>query len=235
MFKRPHHRRIARVLNALNAERLREHQCYFGGGTAIALRYGEYRESVDIDFLISDKASYKALRETIKAADSIAPLFLPNTNAFITPQNLRVDQYGIRCKLVVDDQPIKFEIIAEGRIEFEQPAKTDVVEGVTTLSPIDLASSKLLANSDRWSDQGVFSRDIIDLAMTELKPAQMRQTLNKAEGAYGKAVLNDFNKAHQNLTTNHEWLERCIQKMDIETPKAVLWQRLKKLHRALNS
>ncbi|MBM3349738.1 MAG: nucleotidyl transferase AbiEii/AbiGii toxin family protein, partial [Betaproteobacteria bacterium] len=30
------------------------HQCFFGGGTAITLRHGEYRESVDIDFLISD-------------------------------------------------------------------------------------------------------------------------------------------------------------------------------------
>ncbi|MGK0399132.1 MAG: putative nucleotidyltransferase component of viral defense system [Gammaproteobacteria bacterium] len=36
---------------------LKQHNYLFAGGTAIALRYGEYRESVDIDFL----ASYRYL------------------------------------------------------------------------------------------------------------------------------------------------------------------------------
>lgn len=58
MFERPHHQRIALILRALNAPLLRENHCLFGGGTAIALRYGEYRESVDIDFLVSDLTSY---------------------------------------------------------------------------------------------------------------------------------------------------------------------------------
>lgn len=49
-FERPHHQRIAHVLSALNGETLAQHGCLFGGGTCIALRYGEYRESVDIDF-----------------------------------------------------------------------------------------------------------------------------------------------------------------------------------------
>ena len=40
MFERPHHRRIARVLSALNGDLLRETQCLFGGGTEIALRFG---------------------------------------------------------------------------------------------------------------------------------------------------------------------------------------------------
>jgi hypothetical protein len=52
MFKRPHHQRIARVLAALDADLLHRHACWFGGGTCIALKQGEYRESVDIDFLL---------------------------------------------------------------------------------------------------------------------------------------------------------------------------------------
>ena len=35
MFERPHHRRIASVLEALDGERLRGLQCWFGGGTAV--------------------------------------------------------------------------------------------------------------------------------------------------------------------------------------------------------
>ncbi len=50
IFERPHHRRIARVLSALDGDLLREVNCLFGGGTAMALRFGEYRESVDMDF-----------------------------------------------------------------------------------------------------------------------------------------------------------------------------------------
>jgi hypothetical protein len=57
MFKRPHHQRIAHVLA--------QHHCWFGGGTCIALRYGEYRESVDIDFLISDAAGYREIRQML--------------------------------------------------------------------------------------------------------------------------------------------------------------------------
>ncbi|MGZ5132535.1 MAG: nucleotidyl transferase AbiEii/AbiGii toxin family protein, partial [Caldimonas sp.] len=46
-FEREHHRRIAAILQALDAELLAASHCLFGGGTAMALRYGEYRESVD--------------------------------------------------------------------------------------------------------------------------------------------------------------------------------------------
>jgi hypothetical protein len=64
-FERPHHQRIALVLAALDGDLLRQHGCLFGGSTCIALRYGEYRESVDIDFLVSDAAGYRALRQLL--------------------------------------------------------------------------------------------------------------------------------------------------------------------------
>ena len=44
MFTRPHHQRIAKVLESLDADLLKQHNCLFAGGTAIALGYGEYRE-----------------------------------------------------------------------------------------------------------------------------------------------------------------------------------------------
>ena len=79
MFDRPHHQRIAQVLLALNGPLLREHNCLFGGGTAVALRYGEYRESVDIDFLVSDVACYRRLRLLLTASPSgIAAIWYRN-------------------------------------------------------------------------------------------------------------------------------------------------------------
>lgn len=53
-FARSHHRLVAMALGCLDAAMLREHRCLFAGGTALALRFGEYRESVDIDFVVSD-------------------------------------------------------------------------------------------------------------------------------------------------------------------------------------
>lgn len=46
MFNRPHHQRIAHVLSALDGSVLAQNACWFAGGTCIALKFGEYRESV---------------------------------------------------------------------------------------------------------------------------------------------------------------------------------------------
>ena len=37
------------------------------------------------------------------------------------PREIRADQYGVRFAVMVEDIPIKFEIIAEGRISLESP------------------------------------------------------------------------------------------------------------------
>ena len=63
MYSRQHHQKIAHALALLNAPLLRDHDCYFAGGTAIALMFDEYRESVDIDFLVSNLVAYRHLRE----------------------------------------------------------------------------------------------------------------------------------------------------------------------------
>ena len=76
MFERAHHRRIGRVLESLDAALLRSYQCWFGGGTAIALRCGEFRESVDIDFLVSDPTGYRALRQRLRGAPRPAGVLL---------------------------------------------------------------------------------------------------------------------------------------------------------------
>lgn len=71
MFERPHQQGIALALEALDAKRRGENNCLFAGGTIIALGYGEYRESVDIDFLVSDIAGYRNLRQRLTAVNGI--------------------------------------------------------------------------------------------------------------------------------------------------------------------
>ena len=187
MFEREHHRCIALVLQSLRAEVLAAHRCWFGGGTAMALRHGEYRESLDIDFLVSDLAVYRALRRALSAAGSLAPI--TREGLVLEPsRELRADQYGLRTQLRVGERQIKFEIVFEARLALDAPAPGDAVFGIATLTAVDLAAETLLANADRWADDGVFSRDLIDLAMHPGPLATMRAACAKAEGAYGGDV-----------------------------------------------
>ena len=230
-FQRPHHQRIARVLDALNGPLLRENDCLFGGGTAIAMRYGEYRESVDIDFLVSDVTRYRALRQLLTGPAGIMAIVNPGAAAVNPTREVRADQYGIRTAVSVDGQPIKFEIILEGRIKLDAPTPCDDVCGIATLTALDMATSKLLANSDRGSDDGVFSRDLIDLAMMSPPIALLREAVVKAEAAYGQSILRDLKKSIDALQGRPGRLERCMQVMAMSLPKAVLWQKMRALKR----
>ncbi|NOT81700.1 MAG: nucleotidyl transferase AbiEii/AbiGii toxin family protein [Gallionella sp.] len=233
MFERPHHQWIARALSALNGSLLIENRCLFAGGTVIALRYGEYRESVDMDFLVSDVACYRNLRQLLTGTDGIAAIVRKDAEPLMQLREVRADQYGIRTAIRVADLPIKFEIVLEGRIELSPPGSKDEVCGIATLTSLDMATSKLLANSDRWRDDGVFSRDIIDLAMMNPTLALLRQAIAKAETAYGQAIREDLGKAIQHLQDRHDRLERCMQAMAMNLPKALVWKNLRALRRVL--
>lgn len=230
-FERPHHQRIAHVLSALDGVKLRQYGCLFGGGTCIALLCGEYRESVDIDFLVSDATGYRELRQLLTGPSGLATITYPHAMPLVALREIRADQYGIRTQVQMDGQAIKFEIVREARITLEPPGATDVICGVSTLTRLDLATSKLLANSDRQADDGVFSRDVIDLAMLDLPLPALRAALSKAEQAYGASVARDLGKAIDRLQNRAGWLERCMKAMAMPLPKAVLWQKIRALRR----
>jgi hypothetical protein len=83
----------------------------------------------------------------------------------------------------VQGKPIKFEIVLEGRIALAKPRKKDSILGVATLTTLDMATSKLLANSDRGLDRGVHCRDVIDLAMLNLSMPEFADAITKAQVA----------------------------------------------------
>jgi len=228
-FERKHHQAIASVLYALDGALLRSCHCLFGGGTAIALRFGEYRESLDIDFLVSDLAGYRQLRSLLMAAQGISGLLHERAPPLRQVTELRADQYGLRTQLGVADVLIKFEVVFEARISLQEPGPADVLCNVATLTLVDMVASKLLANADRWADAGVFSRDAIDLAMMNPEPALLRAGMEKAVAAYGDTVPKDLERAVDKLLSRSDWLDRCMQAMSIRVPKALLWKRLRRL------
>ncbi len=205
--------------------------CLFGGGTAMALRYGEYRESVDIDFLVSKVDGYRQLRQRLTGVDGLRAV--TRTGQVLNQtREVRADRYGIRTMLQVDGVDIKFEIVLEGRIELEQPGPDDRQCGVATLTPLDMATSKLLANSDRWRDEAAMSRDLVDLAMMAPPKALLKRAMAKAQGAYGDSVATHLASAVEDLRARPHRLDQCMQAMAMSTvSKAALWARIRALMR----
>lgn len=113
------------------------------------------------------------------------------------------------------------------------PGADDTLCGIATLTPIDMATSKLLANADRGVDDGVFSRDLIDLAMMAPPLPLLRQAVAKAEQAYGASVCRDLDKAIARMRERQGWLERCMKVLDMDIPRALLWQKIRTLRRVL--
>lgn len=233
MFERLHHLRIAQVLQALDGALLRSHHCYFGGGTAIALRYGEYRESVDIDFLVADTGGWRHLRSLLTGSQGFSAIVREGAQPLAQQREIRADAYGIRTALLVAGHPVKFEIVLEARIQLAAPGLRDEICGIACLTPLDMAASKLLANSDRWMDDGVFSRDLIDLAMMKPSLSLLREAVAKAQGAYGAAILRDLGKAIHRMQSRTGWLEHCMKMLKVHVTKAIVWQRVRSLRRIL--
>jgi len=213
MFKRPHHQAIAAVLQALDADFLDEAACFFGGGTAITLLLGEYRESVDIDFLCASQDGYRLLRNRI--VDEIAPLF---THPIRQMGHVKRDQYGIRTRVAVGETTIKFEIIREARIPLSGARHPQL--GVPTLDAVSLYASKLLANADRGLDRSTLSRDAIDVAMMirawgPIPP----QAWGLAGAAYGEHLVSAFRGSVAKLQ-DRSYLLGCLAAMAMDPQDA---------------
>lgn len=233
MFERPHHRDVALVLQAIDPDALSARKCYFGGGTAMALRFGEYRESVDIDFLVSDLAGYRELRHAFSGGGRSLPIARKGM-AVELARDVRADQYGIRTQVRAGESTIKLEIVLEARIALTQPDDGDRVCGIQTLAKADLAAEKLLANADRWADDSAQSRDLIDLAMLPVDRELLEVACLKAEGAYGGSVRQSLSRAVEALRSRRGRLEACMTALSIDrvTP-AQLWQAIDKVARRL--
>jgi hypothetical protein len=184
VFVRPQHNVIAEALGSMDAPFLERTRCYFGGGTAIVLQNGEYRLSLDVDFLCADREGYRELR--IAASERGAQAFFgPGIE---TIRDFMIDQYGIRGIFALHGQRIKFEIVREARIDLD--GAPDPFLGVPTLTIADQFAEKLLANADRCADRSVAYRDAIDLGyLTRASGAIPPEAIVKAEGAYGRDIV----------------------------------------------
>lgn len=209
MFSRPHHQMIAVVLSNFDASLLARAECYFGGGTAIALSLGEYRESIDIDFLCSSQAGFSMLRNAV--TNELGPLL---TSPMKHMREVRVERDKISTFLEVSGKPIKIEFIKEGNTGVT--GALDDRFGIPTLSRVDMYTQKLLANADRGMDKVFMSRDIIDLAMMIDGWGEIpSEAWHKAYAAYGPYLVKGFQNAI-GLSQDASYLTACMGKMGMD-------------------
>jgi len=183
-FVRPEHVLIAELLASMDAGWLLDNRCFFGGGTAIVLLDGEYRRSLDVDFLCADVDGYRTLR-TAAIGGGARAFFGPEVE---TLREFRADQYGIRAVVGWKGLPIKFEILRESRIPLNGSVCARL--GVPVLDTPDQVAEKLLANADRGLDPAFAYRDAIDLGRLCTAGAGTfpATAIEKATRAYGSEI-----------------------------------------------
>lgn len=211
-FRRPHHRAVAALLGALDPKFLERAECWFGGGTQIALSLGEYRESRDIDFLCSSRKGFRLLRETVTEGSLGALARKPVALA----RELRTDRDGIRGFLRHGDARIKFEIVLEARIDLS--GHVDKRLGVPVLSPTCVAAEKFLANADRGMDTSTSSRDAIDLAFLAAAHGvdALVPGLRLAESAYGREIRRRLKGVLGMFAAKRGYAAECARALGIE-------------------
>lgn len=234
MFERPQHRSVLAVLGALRADLLSSCKFLFGGGTRIVLDLGEYRESHDIDFLCSDASGYGELR-LVATQQGYDGLFLPERPEKLRfPRELKVDQYGIRFRALYGDDLLGVELIREARIELG-PGVRPSWSPVDCLSLDDCCAEKLLANSDRWADRQLLSRDLIDLAFLRLRRGPIPgEAWKRVREAYKSAPETDLRRALSAFEADRGHQQRCFEGLQMESTGDQLFQGLSLLRQDLD-
>jgi hypothetical protein len=93
-----------------------------------------------------------------------------------------------------------------------------------------MAASKLLANSDRWGDDAVMSRDLIDLAMMQPERALVPPGAGQGEDRLRQERRRRSRQGDRSAARAPHRLDRCMEALQITTvPKALLWKRIKAL------
>jgi len=218
MFRREHHQRIASALGLIKIENLVQCGCLFGGGTALVLQLGEYRESVDIDFLCGSIHDYGRIRRGI----------FDEGNTFLFREGTKLSRELIqgrsemRASINLGDgsRPLKFEILTEGYLNGLLPSETEVCD-VPCLNPQDSMATKLMANADRGLDSAYHFRDVIDLLVASRTFGPIREeTLQRIRVGYNTTAEKSLMKTVTLLQEQPALLETAFEVLAVDSTTA---------------
>lgn len=201
-----HHQIIESALNNFNADFFCENNIIFGGGTRIALELGEFRESIDIDFLCPNKKAYRAVREQVTNT-SLGDLVKID---FVYARDIRSDRDAVRTVIEHEGARIKLEFVSFDNYELVsciEPAQFPV----PFLNKTSCFYTKLLANADRKLIAPY--KDLFDiLAMYKEWGSIPSESIKLAESHYGeKVIIPDLIIALEAIIKNPSGYEKAAK------------------------
>lgn len=202
-FLREKHNHISNVLCGIDRGFLNHAGCYFAGGTAIAMAFGEHRTSFDIDFLASFDA-FNLIKQRIHSCGMTS-----FTNEVSVIGDVIISRGMIKAILQYqNEQPIKFEIILEDNMPLNPVVGLiGKLPEVLTVSPSVMVAQKLMAFSDRGMDISVHHRDYWDLCV--LAESLSQEIFSKgamiANDIYSQGMIEDcFLRGHKDAQKHKE-------------------------------
>lgn len=209
-FTLGHHKAISKALFNFNSKYLADNKILFGGGTRIALELGEYRESVDIDFICPDRSSYRAVREQVTNTTLGALV----SNDFNYIREVRPDRDAVRTAIEVDGVKIKLEFVSFDNYQLK-PASNTGLFPVPYLDQMSCFYTKLLANADRKLSPPC--KDIFDLlAMRKHWGAIPNEAVEHSATHYGlPTIVNGLTLALNDIMARPDYYRTAASGMGI--------------------
>jgi hypothetical protein len=213
LFERKRHAAIAQLLDSIDADVLVDAQCYLWGGAALAMPFGEWRETTNIDLVVASGYGYRELRQGISER-GIPSMF--RTPVVVSREPV-TDHYGIQAVLESTAGPVRLRMSYDTRMPLTRPSVSNNVCGVRALTVADLVASKLLAIDDRWQGSASYSRDLIDLAELKANRTDWISGHSKALRIYGGTVDDSLRRAVDFTLSEPGWLDLCARQLRMDT------------------
>ena len=219
------HAKVMRILRSMNRDFLMDARCFFGGGTRIVMELGEYRRSDDMDFMVSDIAGWRKIRSQITNR-SLGPLFCQEPQL---AREVRADRYGIRTFVMTEGEPIKLEVIHEGRHDLGGQLLPDWP--VPVMGRESLMAQKLMATADRGLDKRFHLRDVVDLAfmVASWGNEAFAEGMEMAQTAYGESVRKGLADALRTAGNPTHW-RSCLEALEVDADDHRLVQGMSSLN-----
>jgi hypothetical protein len=211
LFKRPHHNQLASALLCLDTDMLAKSGCYYGGGTAIAMAFGEKRTSFDIDFLATND-SMSLLKDRI-SKNGLASIFKRDVKAISEPV---LGRYMIKGLVQIDGgKPLKLEIMEENSSHLiGVQGLIEALPNIVTVNKPMMIAQKIMAAMDRGLEKEFNHRDFWDLCV--LANNSSKKDFKQAEEiisevGYTPFSANSFSKiqkeAKKDMQSDFDFLE----------------------------
>lgn len=207
-IKKEYFKKVKRFIKNLQEKIFLENQIYFGGGSAIALKYDEFRFSKDLDFLSSSKNGFYQLKNRIRE-DGIS--YLLKNEELIKVIDCKTNNYKITILLEMEETPLKIEILHT--LDFKIEGDFNKELNIPQLSINDMFAQKISACIDRGLDKNTYGRDLLDLCVLLDKNKTINNdVLDNIENIYGKNFYKTLLQVYEMLILDEKYYEECLTK-----------------------